>query len=276
MTASSEDYERWFIRTFKEREDALDAILGPSHPPQSPEGHVLSINKCGSGEHAVLIPGACLHLCPPVLASCEGGPRERPNWVYASVGLSQPADPDDKPRNGERGSNLSAHGVEFGMVVSEPAEWIGSFFAELMGYASAVSPIYIGHRFPFGLHRKGGKTSWFIGHPEELEVKAFGETRALIFWPYLGGPRWLTTGTGSFEFLCATAITGEEWEYAKQTSSPHLLVLLFEAGVGQLSRFDRTSLFAQTRFRRRAEDLASESREQVESTLWRLSAHHDS
>jgi hypothetical protein len=275
MTVSSEEYERWFIRTFKEREDAFDAILGPSHPPQAPEGHVLSINRCGSGDHAVLIPGACIHLCPPVLTSREGGPRERPHWVYATVGLSQPGDPDDTPRGGERGSNLSAHGVEFGMMVSEPAEWLGSFFGELMGYATAVSPIYVGHRFPFGLHQKAGKISWFIGQPEELGVKASGEMRALVFWPYLGGPRWFTTGTGNFEFLCATAITRDELDYAKKTSSPHLLVLLLEAGIGQLSQFDRASLLAETRFRRRAEDLARQSRDQVESVLLGHSAHRE-
>jgi hypothetical protein len=127
---------------------------------------------------------------------------------------------------------------------------------------------YVGHRFPFGLYQTvAGKDSWFIGRPEELGVNASGETRALLFWGYLGGPRWFTTGTGNFELLCATAITQDEWDYAKGTSSPHLLALLVEAGIGQESRFDRSSLLANARFRRRAEDLAGQSRDQVESIL---------
>jgi hypothetical protein len=270
MTDPGEDYEAWFMRTFKEREDALGEVLGPSHPPSAPEGHVLSMSACGSGDHSVLIPGGCVHVCPPVVASRPGGPLKRSNWVYVTVGLSQPGDPEEKPRDNDRGTGLSAHGVEFGMIVADPADWIGSFFSELLGYAAAVSPLFVGHRYPFGLHRSRDGTGWFVGRPEELGIEALGDIRALLFWPYLDGPRWFTTETGHFELLCATAITGDEWEYARKTSSPHLLVLLFEAGIGQLSSFNRSSVLAAAQFRQRAEELARQSRDQVESMLLRL------
>ncbi|MBI3855188.1 MAG: suppressor of fused domain protein [Planctomycetes bacterium] len=260
---AEEDYEAWFERTLKEREDAISEVFGPSHPPGCPPDQVLSISLCGSGDHEVLIPGACVAVCPPQ-------PGRRNDWAYVTVGLSQPAEPEDRPWDVEQGPALSGHGREFAILLPSPADWAGSFLAELMGYTVKASPLGCGHRFPFGLYtEKSGNQSWFVGFGEDLGVRADGDIRALLFWPYLQGPRWFTTDTGNFQVLTMTAITVDEWEYAKATSSPHLQLLLQEAGIGQTCLMERTSLLKDDKHRRRAEGLKSLSRDEAEALLTR-------
>jgi suppressor of fused protein SUFU len=263
------DYVQWFERTFKEREDALDEWFGNSHPPGSPEGYVCSFTTCGSGEYETLIPGACAHVYPPIAHGPGNRPIAHSNWVYASVGLSQMADFDEEPWDDPaRGKGLSGHGVEFAFLVPDSTNWPASYLSELLGYAAARSAIYEGHRIPFGFYiGDKGQRGWFMGTGEQLGKTPNGLTRALIFWPLLCIPRWLTTSTGNFEVLCGTTITQAEWEYAKQTSSAHLILLLCEAGIGQCSRTDRECLMSNDKWRTRADEVRNRNREDVSAGL---------
>jgi hypothetical protein len=268
---SESEYEQWFMRTFEERENALDEWFGKSHPPGCPQGHVVSFHICGSGNHQTLIPGACAHVCPPRVRGHEPRPITRGDWLYVSVGLSQPAGPEDQPwDNSDRGCRLSGHGVEFAICVPEASNWPASFLAELLGYAARQSPVYQGHRIPFGLYQAASEqTQWFVGFDKDLGIKPVGPIRALLFWPLLCAPRWFTTSTGNFELLCATTITQSEWEYARQTSSAHLLLLLCEAGIGQTSFTQRECTFTQGPWRRRAAEIRSLNHDAVLAAIRR-------
>lgn len=265
---NEDDFIAWWERTFAAREDELDSFFGPSHPPDAAEGDVLAFDRCGSGEYEILIPSGCAHVCPPNPAR---GDREieRRNWLYVTVGLSQPSDPDERPWDDEsRGRKLSGRGVEFAVITAEPGNSVATLLAELMGYHAARSRLYEGHRMAGGFYEpEPGKVSWFLGVPERDGVTPLGPTRAFLFWPLLGSPRWYTTETGNFEILCATNISAREWEYAKLTSSTHLQLLLCRAGVGQLMSFDRPCTFENPNHRHESEKLRAISHDQANTEL---------
>jgi len=259
-------YQQWWERVFKEREDALDTFFGPSHPPGAPEGYVTSFHACGTEDHRVLIPGACAHVYPP----CSNPSMlSRKNWLYATVGLSQPHDMDEEPWDDEtRGRQLSGHGLEFAILLPAPGYWAPDLLAVLMGYSAAQAPLYEGHRLAGGFHKTPkGNISWFLGTPGPDLPPPCDDTRAFLFWPLIGARRWFTTSTGNFELLCATNITADEWDYAKKTSSAHLMLLLAHAGIGQQSLVARPTVLSDPTIRRLAEQVRSDSRDRVSEAL---------
>jgi hypothetical protein len=265
---SEDDFVAWWERTFAARENELESFFGRSHPSGAAEGDVLAFDRCGSGEHEILIPSGCAHVCPP-----NPAPRDqelkRLNWLYVTVGLSQPSDPDERPWDDEsRGRKLSGRGVEFAAITSEPGDRLATFLAEIMGYHAARSRLYTGHRVAGGFYEpERGTVSWFLGVPERDGITPFGATRAFLFWPLLGAPRWFTTDTGNFEILCATNISAPEWDYARQTSSAHLQLLLCQTGVGQQMSCDRPCTFEDSNNRREAEKLRTLSRDKASAEL---------
>ena len=91
--------------------------------------------------------------------------------------------------------------------------------------------------------------------------------RAMLFWPYMRYPGGFDTSTGYFSILLGTSITEEEWDMAKSTSSSHLLLLLFEAGIGQVCDINRRSLIEQTQWRKRWREIQSLSGDQADDLL---------
>ena len=239
-----DEYQQWWERVWSEREDALDAAFGRSHPPGSAEGNVLAFAGCGAGDFRMLIPGACAHVYPPVPDGGVGLIAPRADWLYATVGLSQPRGPEDEPWDDPaRGPNLSGTGVEFALRVAEPCDWAPDLLRVLMGYHVGQTRLYPGHRIAGGFRALDtGVTSWFLGSPEPGLIEPADATRAWFLWPTLGAPRWFTTSTGNFELLGIVNITADEWAYARRTSGAHLQLLLCRAGVGQRCEVGRPSV----------------------------------
>ena len=228
-------YQRWWEQTWGERQEEVERVYGPSHPPGSPEGYVTAF-----AWDDVSIPGGCCLVFPPREAA---EPWHR-DWVYAGLGLTQPLGPEDVPGSREEAADRPGYDAEFGIVLAEPADWAPSLIRQLMWYVRAEMPIGAGDRMPFGAERTSdGTIDANIGDQAADGVPLVGEMRALLFWPYLAAPRsTFTTATGSFTLLIGTAITAGEWEFARRLSSEHLLLLLHRAGVGQRSDLHRRCL----------------------------------
>ena len=87
-----------------------------------------------------------------------------------------------------------------------------------------------------------------MGNTQGIELE--GEIRAVLFWPYLFPDGQLVTSTGKFMVFIATAITADEWELAKQSTTAHLLLLLCRAGIRQRTIPGRSSLLREERWRK--------------------------
>ena len=220
---------------FEERRAALEAAFGPSHPPDSPEGVALSFQW-----DDVTIPGGCCLVFRPASG--------RQDWLYVSLGLSLP--PDGRRPNAARPEAVpSPYGVEIGMLVREPADWVAPVIRQVMWYVRARRPVGAGDRMPFGFERRAdGTLLASIGEVSGAENPVFGNTRALVFWPFPEGPSNFTADGGTFDLLVATSITGAEWEMARHRSSEHLLLLLRLAGVGQRTEPGRGSVTSDPRW----------------------------
>jgi hypothetical protein len=263
--AEESDYERWWQRVWKEREDELQRYFGVSHPPGSPRGYVASFTTCG-GELRVLIPGACALVCPP---ANDGVLVPHRHWIFVGHGLSQPNDSEDRPIPPE---NFSGYGAEFLVVTKVHQDWAAPLISFLMGYAAKVAPINAGDRVPFGFKRQqDGDVGFFIGRASDHGIEPIHATRALLFWRLLGAPRALTTSTGNVGLLAATAITGDEWRFAKRFGTQHLLLLLMRAGVGQVSAVGRRSALADPAHASLVTEVQAMSLEAADAALEQLS-----
>jgi hypothetical protein len=99
--------------------------------------------------------------------------------------------------------------------------------------------------------------------------------RALLFWPYMRHVRGFETSTGFFGVLIGTTITDLEWKMAKETSSTHLLLLLFLSGVGQRSDLNRASVVEESRWRSEWERVRSMSESDADRELLVTAAQAD-
>lgn len=263
--------QQWWEKKWREREDALIEVFGESWPPGAPEGHVLSLQMMHPQEWPdVAIPGACIQVFPPVPQGSHPTRLRRSDWLYLTLGLSQPPAPDElaPQRSRDDLQNLSWYGAEFGILLEVPENWVFSYLQEVMGYTLSESPVRGGHRIPFGFTlTNSNDRTWFMGDPSDLGVSALDETRAMIFWPYLGPAGLFLTSTGSFEILIGTSITGDEWAYAKETSSAHLLWLLCQAGIVQRTIFGRRSVLSDPRLAREADRVRSFEYERVAANI---------
>ena len=218
----------------------------------------------------VAVPGACIQVFPPSEGSTHPTKLRRPDWLYLTLGLSQPSAPDDRPPQRSRDDlkNLSGYGAEFGILLEAPEDWSPRFLQELMGYTLSEAPVRGGHRVPFGFYSTDTKDrSWFMGDPGDLGVNALDDTRAIFFWPYLGPAGMFLTSTGNFEILIGTSITGDEWEYAKETSTAHLLWLLCQAGIVQRTIFGRKSILSGKRWAEEADQIRNLPYEEVAARI---------
>jgi hypothetical protein len=221
------DRRRWWMSTFKEREDLLRERFGQTDPP----AYVTSFSW---SDPDLIIPGACALCFPP-------DESDRPHWLYLSHGLTQPLEP--QPRVLGR---WSGYGCEFGILTREKSHWPVEVLHQLMTYwKSEGATIGIGHRVPlafFGRHSSNEVHPELGMVQEGGTVPPVGEMRALLFWKYGLQPKPLCTRTGYFDVLIGTTITQGEWQLAKETSSAHLVLLLARAGIGQVSDLRRQTV----------------------------------
>ena len=235
----SVEFDRiWWEQNWTEQEDAMWQAFGPSHPPDSVEGYVISFDF-----QQVPLPGACAYVFPPNPGGEFTWTERREQWLYATHGLAQFVYKEEWALARDRGASLSGAGYEFAMIVDQPADWIPGLLQWLMAYAHGTKPINRGDRFPFCLiSRNPGDVNWIIGGSGEDDDACVDAIRALVFWPYLSRYGTFTASTGCWDMRVATAITAPEWELAKATSSCHLLLLLRWAGIGQRTVPGRASV----------------------------------
>jgi hypothetical protein len=214
-------------RTWNERRDSAEAVLGP------PRDEVLSFRWDDR-----VIPGACMLTFPPHRGERGAAPRD--HWLYLTMGLSQPNSAAEVRERRARKDGRSASGYEFAIATRDESPWVGHALYDLVTYFTQRDARVpgIGDRVTFGVYDVAGERRPLVGGVDQAPV---GEMRALLLWPYRV-KSFLLTSTGKTDLLCATGITGDEWEIAKATSSQHLLLLLEAAHVGQITDLWRASV----------------------------------
>jgi len=248
----SEDDRRryWWEKTFHEREVLLRERFGETDPP----GHVISFSW-----RDLIVPGACALCFPPKIP-------ERTHWLYLSHGLTQPLKPEPPVRE-----RWSGYGCEFAILTKEKSPWATDALYKLITYWKlAEATIGLGHRVPMAFFddRSDDMIRPELGMVQQDDpVSPLGEMRALLFWTYMIQPKPLWTSTGYFDILVGTAITEREWEMAKETSSTHILYLLSQTGIGQVSELRRTTLTHDPRWSAEWKTIRQLSEEKVQVFL---------
>lgn len=235
-------------RTWLERSEAVGLAFGETSPP----GIVHSF----SWPNRIRCPGACALAFPPIAASRDPIRHARQDWLYLTLGLSQPLDREQVEREREAGRSYSSYGIEFAFVVEEESSWAPSALKNFVRYQTDGEVIEWGHRFPFGFYLdESGERQAFTGPGWDGGFRPVGEIRAVLFWPFLHPDSVLQTSTGKFLILVATGITAAEWDFAKRTTTAHLLLLLIRAGIGQRTRPDRSCLLSDLRWQQVAREI---------------------
>jgi hypothetical protein len=228
-------------RTWVEHGDVLKRAYGYTSPPET----VISF----SWPDRPRCPGACALALPPVESSRDPLRHRRDDWLYLTMGLSQPLDRKQVKAEREDGRSYSAYGIELGFVVPNQCDWPADALHGFMTHITDGVDIKWGDRFAFGFTElPDGRLGGFTGNPEQVGVPAVGNIRAVLFWRYLF-PDWeFVTSTGKFMVLIATGITDHEWQAAKETTTVHLQLLLCLSGIGQRTIVERRCLFASSRW----------------------------
>ena len=257
-------------RTWKERNDELLRRFGPTEPP----GIVHSYSWSD-----VRLPGACAMAFPPTAAQLQsGGPwHERNHWLYVTLGLTQPLDEEQVRLERAAGKQYSAHGFELGILTARQSAWVTSALSLLLTHITEGVEVKWGDRFAFGFQPTvSGELEPFTGQADELGIAAFGSVRAVLFWPYLLPDATFVTSTGKAMIMIATGITGDEWEFARATTTAQLLLLLCQAGIGQRTDLTRSSVLVEPRWlaeRQRIEALGGEAADaELEAGIGRWNA----
>jgi hypothetical protein len=227
--------------TWRERGDAVKLAYGETSPPAT----VISF----TWRDRVRCPGACALPLPPIEASRDPIRHRRDDWLYLTMGLSQPLDRKQVKAEREAGKSYSSYGFELGFIVPDRCEWPADALYGFVTHITDGVKIKWGDRFAFGFtEQPGDKLGGFTGNAEKLGVTPFGNIRAVLFWRYLF-PDWeFLTSTGKFMVLVATGITEREWQAAKETTTVHLLLLLCRSGIGQRTLVNRRCLFDSRRW----------------------------
>lgn len=245
----------YWERTWIERSEEVERVFGPTEPP----GIVTSF----SWTDKIRSPGACALTFPPIEAQRDPIRQARSGWLFLTLGLSQPPDEKWVRAAREAGNPWSGYGFEMAMITPEREDWVFSALRLWMQQATDGEPTGVGHRFPFGLCRNAeGALVPFIGYAETFRVEPIGTIRAALHWPLRHRDHVIRTSTGKFEVLVAIGITADEWQFAKETSSAHLQLLLCKAGVNQQTLINRPSVLRDDLLRTERQRLVSLSPEQ--------------
>ena len=154
-------------RTWEERGDALKLAYGDTSPPET----VISF----SWRDRIRCPGACALPLPPIEASRDPVRHRRDDWLYLTMGLSQPLDRKQVKAEREAGKSYSSYGFELGFVVPDQCKWPADALYGFVTHITDGVEIKWGDRFAFGFtEHPGGALGGFTGHPEQLGVTPFG------------------------------------------------------------------------------------------------------
>lgn len=213
-------FENWWSSKWKEREDLFNECFGETDPPKT-------VNAFYWDDIEICVPGGCALTFPPI--------AQRKEWLTISHGLTQPAGPDDLSNS----QGFSGYGYEFGILTESKASWCTTALYQLITYLKqSGNPIDRGHRVPMWFSNEGNELSVHLGKPSSKDSPT-GSVRAMLFWPHMSFSKGFSTSTGHFSVLIGTTITQSEWDIAKMSTSTHLLLLLADAGVHQVSTIHR-------------------------------------
>ena len=250
MTINEYEFMRWWERTWTEKEEILCNEYG--------DGPVEQVVAFDWDESEVDLPGGC---AMEFAASDRNGSRH----IAISYGLSQPSHPDDF----EGDDAPSGDGYEIAIATMEDQEWKIDLIEELLIYVRQSS-IFLerGQRLPI----------WFdeeqfvaLGKPQK-EDEPVGPMRFIVVWPDFRNPRGFESSTGYFNVFFCTTITDPEAEFAKSTSSAHLMLLLAECGVSQTSFIDREDAVLNPQNAERIKRISALSEQEAE---WELFEKHN-
>jgi hypothetical protein len=244
----------WWQTAWQEREAFLRRQFGETCPPQAV--FPFSWNRID-----LIVPGGCALVFPP-------SGHERSSWLHLSLGLTQPLCLSDVV-----GSDApSGYGWEFGVLTSENNSWPLGVLFEVMTYLKeSNNRIDVGHRVPMVFYKNGDGIQPALRDVEDAdEQEPIGDVRAMLFWRYLQSSQRFVTSTGHFGILIGTAITGEEWEMAKVSSSTHLLLLMLRAGIGQVSDLSRSTVTTNPRWAEEWEVIRQYTQQEAEHALLRI------
>ena len=192
-------------------------------------------------------------------------------WLTLTHGLTQPLSPDQ-----DRGrSQPSGYGYEFGFLTRQRATWPVGALGHLITYLKqSGKPITRGHRVPMWFYSKAGdEIASVLGKVQPISSERLAsKMKAVVFWPHMSYPGGFSTSTGYFTALIGTTITQEEWDMAKATSSAHLLLLLFKAGIGQISDLQRSTVTDHDAWRKEWDTIGRFSPEEADRLLISLAA----
>jgi hypothetical protein len=225
-------------RTWQERADAIRLAYGDTSPADT----VISFSW---KDDPLRCPGACALCFPPIPESRDPVRRRRDDWLYLTMGLSQPLDKKQVEQERAAGKSYSAFGLEFAFVVPNRTEWPPEALRYFMTYMTEGELIKWGDRFPFAFHQRSeGRLGVYTGNPAGYASALLGAIRAVVFWPFLF-PDWqFITSTGKFMVMVATGITAREWQLVKSKTTAHVLLLLCRAGIWQRTLPERACLLS--------------------------------
>ena len=89
----------------------------PTAIPAARDGHQLFMARSHSG------PGACALPLPPIEESAPILRYRRDDWLYLTMGLSQPLDRKQVKAEREAGKTYSSYGIELGFIVPDRCDW---------------------------------------------------------------------------------------------------------------------------------------------------------
>ncbi len=256
----------WFLEAWKERESAVTAAYGESLPPGAPPGTVIGLPP--ELQSVDKIPGGSIYMFPPKPEA------KRPHWIFATLGLSQPAKKEDVKDFDPANPAPSRLGLEVAFAVAEPANWtVVGLFALAQFSLNPPAPMKPGARVPcFFVHPEAEPPSLenvapVFGQPPPGN-KILDGVVALTLWPALDRDGPFVTKTGRFDLMVGTGVTMDEWDAAKTASSMHLLWLFHKAGIGQSTDPFRKSVFADDKWLAEWEEIKKLSGDQILDLLY--------
>jgi hypothetical protein len=245
----SDAEQRWWEKTWRERERGFFEAFGKPHPPGGSEGTVISL-----GWDDMILPGGCVYVFPPDPDGEYQNRESRPHWLYLTHGPTQPLGREEWQQARAGGNRESAFGVEYAILGDEPISWAPEVLRQTLRTSLVDRRIDQGDIGP-------------VGFLESEASDAAEKMLWLVFWRYLSPFGTFTTSTGSVKLLVATSISDSERQLAEDVSVAHLLLLLHHAGVGQRSIPDRPDVLETPKGRRHWPRVKELRKEDVEAEL---------
>jgi hypothetical protein len=195
-----------------------------------------------------VLPGAC--------AMTFGPSSGRGHYTYMTLGLTQP-----------NAMNNVVPPWEFGLKAKEQATWPVQLLYDLLTYWLDQKPgIRRGFLLPLTFFRDATR-ALCAGLADPLDgLDLVGSIRGLYLWDDLEHVRFKVS-RGDFGLMVGVAVTEDEIQLARQTTPPHLLLLLKRMQIMQLSDPLRESVMTLPGAEREWERIRAMSHDQAVTAL---------